>query len=113
MTDQKINKTIFYDRHVDLEARIVEFNKWLMPLSYASGIVNEHLSTRKDAGLFDVSHMGRFTIKGQGSMQFLQHVLTNNAQALRELESQYTIISDKNGFAIDDAYLPTSALFAK
>jgi len=105
MADQELHKTIFYDRHINLEAKIIEFEKWLMPLSYATGIANEHLLTRKKAGLFDVSHMGRFIIKGQNAIRFLQNILTNNALALRELESHYTIISDKSGFAIDDAYL--------
>ena len=105
MADQQLYKTIFYGRHINLEAKIIEFEKWLMPLSYATGIVNEHLLTRKKAGLFDVSHMGRFIIKGQNAIRFLQNILTNNALALRELESHYTIISDKSGFAIDDAYL--------
>ena len=105
MADQQLYKTIFYDRHINLEAKIIEFEKWLMPLSYATGIANEHLLTRKKAGLFDVSHMGRFIIKGQNAIRFLQNILTNNALALRELESHYTIISDKSGFAIDDAYL--------
>ena len=105
MTDQAKYKTIFYSRHIALEAKIIEFADWLMPLSYKTGIISEHLLTRKKAGLFDVSHMGRFIIKGRNSLKFLQNVLTNNAQALRELESQYTIIADSRGFAIDDAYL--------
>jgi aminomethyltransferase len=105
VTDKAKHKTIFYARHVELEAKIIEFANWLMPLSYKTGIINEHLLTRKKAGLFDVSHMGRFIIKGRNVLKFLQNILTNNSQALRELESQYTIIPDKDGFAIDDAYL--------
>ncbi|MBM3705827.1 MAG: glycine cleavage system aminomethyltransferase GcvT, partial [Actinobacteria bacterium] len=80
MSDQKIFRTIFYERHIALEARIIEYANWLMPLSYKTGTVQEHLSTRKKAGLFDVSHMGRFAIKGQNSVKFLQSFLTNNAQ---------------------------------
>ncbi|MBM3713336.1 MAG: glycine cleavage system protein T, partial [Actinobacteria bacterium] len=105
MIEKRLYKTIFYDRHIDQQAKIIEFEKWLMPLNYRTGIVNEHLLTRKKAGLFDISHMGRFIIKGRNSLKFLQNIFTNNSQALNELESQYTIISDKNGFAIDDAYL--------
>ena len=54
---------------------------------------------------FDVSHMGRFIISGKDALPFLQHVLTNNADALETGESQYTIIPDENGYALDDAYL--------
>jgi len=52
-------RTPFYERHEALGARIVEFGGWDMPIQYPSGTVKEHLATRKGAGLFDVSHMGR------------------------------------------------------
>ena len=76
-----------------------------MPMEYQTGMIGEHLATRKDAGLFDVSHMGRFVFGGPGCVKFLQHVLTNNAEALEPGESQYTLIADQEGGAIDDAYL--------
>jgi aminomethyltransferase len=98
-------RTIFYDRHVALGAKIVEFGGWEMPVQYPSGIVQEHLATRKEAGLFDVSHMGRFIVRGANSLPFLQHVLSNNAAALDVGESQYTLIPNENGGALDDAYL--------
>lgn len=102
-----LQRTIFYDRHVALGAKIVEFIGWEMPIFYPAGILEEHLATRKKAGLFDVSHMGRFTVKGTGALKFLQHVLTNNAEALniRETGAQYTLIPNENGGAVDDAYL--------
>jgi aminomethyltransferase len=100
-------KTVFHDRHVDLGAKMVEFFGWEMPMFYPTGIVKEHLATRKHAGLFDVSHMGRFIIRGAGALKFLQHVLTNNAEALdiREMGAQYTFIPNDTGGAVDDAYL--------
>jgi len=101
----ELHKTIFYDRHLNLGANIVEFGGWEMPIQYDSGIVREHLATRKHAGLFDVSHMGRFVISGKNSVSFLQHVLSNSASALETEESQYTIIPNEQGGAIDDAYL--------
>jgi len=103
----KLHRTIFYDRHVALGAKMVEFAGWEMPVFYPTGIVQEHLSTRKTAGLFDVSHMGRFTVRGGGAVKFLQHVLTNNAEALdtRAVGAQYTLIPNETGGAIDDAYL--------
>lgn len=102
---KELRKTIFYQRHVDLKAKMVEFAEWCMPLHYSMGIIDEHLATRSRAGLFDVSHMGRFVFRGEDALPFLQYVLTNNADALGVCESQYTIIPDSEGGAIDDAYL--------
>jgi aminomethyltransferase len=103
----RLKRTLFYDRHKALGARIVEFGGWDMPLHYPSGIVQEHLATRRGAGLFDVSHMGRFLIRGPEAVAFLQHALTNDAEALdgRPAAAQYTIIANETGGAIDDAYL--------
>lgn len=98
-------RTIFYNRHIALKARMMEFGGWEMPLQYPTGIIAEHLATRKGAGLFDVSHMGRFAISGAGALPFLQHVLASNAAALDPNQAQYTVIPDERGFAVDDAYL--------
>ena len=87
-----LHKTALNDHHVKLGANMVEFAGWKMPLHYETGIVQEHLITRQDVGLFDISHMGRFSVRGQGALEFLQHVLTNNAAALEEEEGHYTMI---------------------
>ncbi len=102
---EQLLRTVFYDKHVGLGAKMVEFGGWDMPVQYESGIVQEHLSTRKQAGLFDVSHMGRFIVGGAGALDFLQHGLTNNAAAIEVEEGQYTMIPNETGGAIDDAYL--------
>lgn len=98
-------KTPFYDRHMALGATMTAFGGWHMPLHYRQGIIHEHLATRQWAGLFDISHMGRFVIRGQGALPFLQHVLTNNAAALEVEEGQYTMIPNEEGGCVDDAYL--------
>jgi len=98
-------RTVFFQKHLDLGAKIVEFGGWEMPIQYSDGIINEHMATRKAAGIFDVSHMGRLFFKGADTVSFLQHVLTNNAMALGVGESQYTLIQNESGEAIDDAYL--------
>ena len=69
----KLKKTVFYKNHLGLGAKMVEFGGWEMPIFYPTGIVEEHLATRKRAGLFDVSHMGRFIVSGKGALGFLQH----------------------------------------
>jgi len=102
-----LRRTVFYDRHVALNAKLVEFGGWEMPVMYSAGIVEEHLATRKGTGLFDVSHMGRFIIRGTGSLKFLQLVLTSNVEAIdnRWIGAQYTLIPTKTGGAVDDAFL--------
>ena len=100
-----LRRTLFYERHVDLGARMVDFAGWEMPVQYSSGIVEEHLATRRHAGAFDVSHMGRFIISGRGAVPFLQHVLSNNCAGLDVGEAQYTIVPTETGGAVDDAYL--------
>lgn len=98
-------KTVLHGRHAALGAMMVDFGGWHMPLQYPRGIVEEHLATRREAGLFDVSHMGRFAFSGPGVLPFLQHVLSNDAAALKPGLAQYTMIPDENGGARDDAYL--------
>jgi aminomethyltransferase len=103
MTD--LLRTPLCERHLELGATMVEFGGWEMPIHYPAGIVQEHLATRARAGVFDISHMGRIRVTGEGAVAFLQHVLTNNAAALEPGEAQYTMIADPAGGAIDDAYL--------
>ena len=98
-------KTVLYEKHLSLGATMVDFGGWQMPLQYPRGIVEEHLATRRGAGLFDVSHMGRFTVRGAGALAFLQHVLSNNAGGLDPGFAQYTMIPNEWGGALDDAYL--------
>ena len=100
-----MKRTVLYDRHVALGARMVEFGGWDMPIQYPTGIIEEHLRTRRKAGLFDVSHMGRFCFRGRGALPLLQKVLTNNAAALVPGRAQYTVIPTPSGGALDDAYL--------
>ena len=102
---ESLLKTVIHDQHVKLGAQMVEFGGWNMPIQYRTGIVQEHLATRNHAGIFDVSHMGQIYISGPSALAFLQHVLSNNAAGLEVGESQYTIIPNEQGGAIDDAYL--------
>ena len=98
-------KTVLNSWHKNHGAHMVDFGGWEMPLNYKPGIVEEHLATRRFGGLFDISHMGRFRITGEGVLPFLQYVLTNNAIALEPGQAQYTILANETGGAVDDAYL--------
>ena len=99
-----LSRTVLNEWHRSAGARMVPFGGFEMPVQY-TGILNEHLATRARAGLFDISHMGRFLFSGD-PVPFLQYVLTNNANALCDPGmAQYTLIPDESGAAVDDAYL--------
>jgi aminomethyltransferase len=100
-----LKKTPLNQWHRDHGAKMVDFGGWDMPVQYETGILQEHLATRKFGGLFDVSHMGRFRFKGNHVIPFLQHVLSNNAEALEPWQAQYTLVANDNGGLVDDAYL--------
>ncbi len=100
-----MKQTLFIDRHTALGAKIVDFAGWQMPIQYPEGIVAEHLTTRRSAGLFDVSHMGRFSLTGKGASAFLRHILTNDCEKLVPGQAHYTILANDAGGAIDDAFL--------
>jgi aminomethyltransferase len=106
MNDQTgLRETVFHDWHEEAGGKMVEFGGWHMPVQYPTGIIREHLAVRRDAGLFDVSHMGRFRITGPAAEDFLLRTLTNNARGLAPGHAQYTLIADEDGGAVDDAYL--------
>ena len=99
----ELKRTQLFDIHVAAGASMVDFGGWEMPVQYPTGIVAEHLYTRSDCSLFDVSHMGRLLIEGPERVKFLQYVLSSNVLALELNTAQYCIIPDENGYAIDDA----------
>jgi len=105
MTSNNLNKTSLNAWHRANGARMVDFGGWDMPVQYETGILQEHLATRKFGGLFDVSHMGRFWINGSNPVPFMQHVLSNNCESLEPWQAQYTLIPDETGGLIDDTYL--------
>ena len=100
-----LKETVLHDWHVTHQAKMVAFGGWDMPVQYSTGIIREHLATRRNCGLFDVSHMGRFRVQGEGAEAFLMYVLTNSAHALEAGQAQYTFIATESGGAVDDAYL--------
>ena len=97
--------TVLHGLHLELGATMVDFGGWDMPVQYPTGILEEHLYTRKFCSLFDVSHMGRLIIGGPDQVAYLQHVLSSNVQALDLDQAQYCIIPNETGGAVDDAYL--------
>ena len=94
-------KTPFYDLHVKSGAKIVNFHGWDMPLQY-SGIVEEHINTRAKVCLFDVSHMGRFEVRGANAYDLLQTLITNDLSKLKDNQALYSPICQDDGGIIDD-----------
>ncbi len=97
----EIKKTGFYDIHRKLNAKIVEFAGYYMPVQYA-GIMQEHRRVRTSVGLFDVSHMGEFFITGDDALAFLQKVTVNDVGKLAVNQVQYSAMCYDDGGIVDD-----------
>lgn len=94
-------RTPLFHEHVNLNARIVDFHGWEMPVWYA-GIKDEHMATRTSSGLFDASHMGEIYISGQGCTTFLDRILTRNISSMKQGKVLYTFLLNNDGGIIDD-----------
>ena len=90
----------FFQNHLKLKAKMVNFHGWEMPLQY-SGIIDEHKNVRENVGLFDVSHMGRFKIKGDVESQ-IQKLITNDITKIGDKQSIYSPMCNEKGGIIDD-----------
>ena len=97
----EIKRTTLYDSHVKLGAKMIPFAGWDMPVWYSS-VAEEHLATRKNAGLFDVSHMGVYQAEGPFALSFLDSVCANDISALEVGESCYTHFLTPDADVIDD-----------
>jgi len=93
--------TPFTDKHISLGAKMHEFAGYNMPIEY-SGIIDEHLTVCNGVGVFDVSHMGEFWVKGPNALAFLQKVTSNNVAALTIGKAQYTCFPNEDGGIVDD-----------
>ncbi len=102
-----MKKTPFYDLHKRSNAKFVNFSGFEMPLFYeGQGILEEALWTRSMVSLFDVSHMGRFIVKGPSAMEFLDYSFSNSLSKLKgKISAQYTLLLNERGGIIDDAYI--------
>ena len=96
-----MKRTPLYNVHIKLNAKMVDFHDYIMPLQYGS-IIDEHLQVRKAAGLFDISHMGRFEVSGAGAFPLIQHLITNDAGRLAINQAIYSPLCNEQGGFIDD-----------
>jgi aminomethyltransferase len=105
MADATLKRTPLHDEHMALDGRMVPFAGYAMPVQYPTGIVKEHQAVRQHAGLFDVSHMGEFEVRGPQALDLVQHLLTNDASRLEPGQAQYTVLTRPDGTALDDCIL--------
>src|ERR1700755_1464467 len=96
-----MKNTPFTQKHIELGAKMAEFAGYNMPISY-TGINDEHQAVRKNAGVFDVSHMGEFILKGEHALDLIQRVTTNDASKLTAGKAQYSCLPNNNGGIVDD-----------
>ena len=96
-----MKNTPFTNKHIALGAKMAEFAGYNMPISY-TGINDEHAAVRNNAGVFDVSHMGEFILKGEHALDLIQRVTTNDASKLTNGKAQYSCLPNNDGGIVDD-----------
>ncbi len=97
-----------HDRHVALGAKMADFGGWEMPIEYpGGGVLKEHAAVREAVGVFDVSHLGKASVRGPGAAAFVDATLTNALSRIAPGQAQYTLCCDESGGVVDDliAYL--------
>ena len=93
----------FFKNHLDLKAKMVDFHGWEMPIQY-SGIIDEQKTVRQNVGLFDVSHMGKFKIKGDAESE-IQNLITNDISKIGDKQCIYSPMCNENGGIVDDVII--------
>ncbi|MFL5754582.1 MAG: glycine cleavage system aminomethyltransferase GcvT [Bacteroidia bacterium] len=96
-----MKSTALTDKHISLGAKMVPFAGYNMPVSY-SGLNDEHLCVRNAVGVFDVSHMGEFILKGENALDLIQRVTSNDASVLTDGKVQYSCLPNDKGGIVDD-----------
>jgi aminomethyltransferase len=97
----QLKRTALNTAHRQLNARMIDFGGWDMPVTFA-GTIEEHLAVRTAAGIFDVSHMGELEVRGAEALALIQHVTTNDASKLQDGQAQYTALTTPEGTFVDD-----------
>jgi len=97
-----MKQTIFQQMHLDAKAKMVSFAGYEMPIQYPQGIIHEHNVVRNDVGVFDVSHMGEFEVRGKDALAFVQKITINDASKLNPGNIQYSAMCKPDGGIVDD-----------
>jgi aminomethyltransferase len=106
----ELQRSPLYDRHTALGAKLADFGGWEMPIEYPAsggGVLKEHAAVRESVGVFDVSHLGKAAVRGQGARAFVNSCLTNDLDRIGPGQAQYTLCCADSGGVVDDliAYL--------
>lgn len=96
-----LKRTALFEEHQRLGGRLIDFGGWELPVQY-SGVMDEHLTCRSSAGLFDVSHMGEVHVEGPGAESFLNYLVSNNVSNISIGQAQYTLMCNPQGGVVDD-----------
>ena len=92
-----------HQKHIELQAKMADFGGWLMPIEYpGAGVLAEHKAVRERVGLFDVSHLGKASVTGVGSLEFLNSMFTNDLTRITDGKAQYTLLCNDDGGVVDD-----------
>jgi len=92
-----------HERHLARNAKMADFGGWLMPIEYpGAGVLVEHAAVRERVGLFDVSHLGKASVVGEGALEFLNSMLTNDLTKIADGAAQYSMLCNSAGYVIDD-----------
>ena len=92
-----------HQKHLELEAKMADFGGWLMPIEYpGAGVLAEHAAVRERVGIFDVSHLGKASVIGEGALDFLNSCLTNDLSKIQDATAQYTMLCTEQGGVVDD-----------
>jgi aminomethyltransferase len=100
-----LRRSPLYDRHVALGAKLADFGGWEMPIEYAAsggGVLREHAAVREAVGIFDVSHLGKATVRGPGARAYVNATLSNDLDRIGPGQAQYTLCCDGSGGVVDD-----------
>ena len=100
-----MQKTPLYETHLALGGRIVDFAGWALPVQYPTGPTTEHQAVRNAAGLFDISHMGQFELKGADAELFLQYVQVWDIAQMVDYEAHYSLLLYTDGTIVDDIFI--------
>ncbi len=102
MSTENLKKTPLNDAHRAADGKMVDFGGWDMPVQYAAGVIAEHLATRNNAGLFDVSHMGEIWVEGEDAIAFVNRLTTNDVTKLVDGQAHYSALTNEKGGVVDD-----------
>ncbi|MGG3662420.1 glycine cleavage system aminomethyltransferase GcvT [Bacillus gobiensis] len=100
-TGTVLKRTSLFEKYIKYGAKVIDFGGWELPIQFSS-ILEEHEAVRKEAGLFDVSHMGEVLVEGKGAESYINHLVTNDVTKLSINQAQYTAMCYPDGGTVDD-----------